>query len=588
MRFSKEMEKGFVWKTREVKVGNVGIGGSNPIRIQSMTTTSTRDVEATIEQIMRLSDVGCEIARVTVQGKKEAEACEKIKNGLLKKGYEIPLVADIHFYPAAAMMVVDFVDKVRINPGNFVDPRASFIKLEYDDESYDAELRKIDQIFGPLVQRCIELKKGMRIGTNHGSLSDRIMNRFGDTPRGMVESALEFANVCRKKGFHDFMFSMKSSNPLVMVKAYRLLVYEMIKMGWDYPLHLGVTEAGEGEDGRLKSAVGIGSLLLDGLGDTIRVSLTEEPEAEIDPCKRLVRLAENYRKKECAPFVNTWQTLLFKEERRSVKRDLKLHKDGSVFIDHTCLDLGQKGEKADGVVHKIKNELRTTSDNKETLRISEVKYLDDQSDVAWVRDGDPSTWSSLLKFPVRFILLEMTRSILHQGRAFFDWLKKSDIDLPVILVGRGDLSKEELTIHAGAELGALLLDGYGEGVLLPDRSLGLSLLQACRMRFSKTEFISCPGCGRTLFDLQEVTKRIQSKTAHLPGVKIAIMGCIVNGIGEMVDADFGYVGSRRGKVDLYVGKKRVEKSIDFALADEVLIKLIKERGLWIEPEAVKR
>ncbi len=583
MELSKRREEAFVWKTREVKVGNVGVGGSNPIRIQSMTTTSTRDVQGTVEQIMRLSDVGCEIARVTVQGKKEAEACEEIKNGLLKRGYEIPLVADIHFYPAAAMMVVDFVDKVRVNPGNFVDPRASFIKLEYDDASYAAELRKIDEVFGPLVQRCIELKKAMRIGTNHGSLSDRIMNRFGDTPRGMVESALEFARVCRKKGFHDFMFSMKSSNPLVMVEAYRLLVYEMIKLGWDYPLHLGVTEAGEGEDGRLKSAVGIGSLLLDGLGDTIRVSLTEEPEAEIDPCKRLVSLAEDYQKKGLIPFVNTWKDLLFKGERRSVKRDLNLHKDGSVFVDHTCSDLGQKEERADGVVHRAKNELKIISGNKEALRINELECLDDQSDVAWVRDGDPSTWAPLLKFSVRFILLEMTHSILHRGRAFFDWLEENDLDLPVILVGRGDLPKDEVTIRAGAEPGALLLDGYGEGVLFSDRSLGLSLLQACRMRFSKTEFISCPGCGRTLFDLQEVTKRIQSKTAHLPGVKIAIMGCIVNGIGEMVDADFGYVGSRKGKIDLYVGKKRVEKNIDSALADEMLIKLIKEEGLWVEP-----
>jgi (E)-4-hydroxy-3-methylbut-2-enyl-diphosphate synthase len=293
------------WKTREVFVGNVGVGGANPVRIQSMTTSNTRDVEATIDQIIRLADVGCEIARVTVQGMKEAEACEGIKNGLLQHNYTIPLVADIHFYPPAAMAVADFVDKVRINPGNFVDKRATFKTIIYDDASYAEEIEKIEEKFTPLVEKCKRLKRAMRIGTNHGSLSDRIMNRYGDTPAGMVEAALEFARICRKLDYHDIIFSMKSSNPVVMIHAYRLLVAEMIKLGWDYPLHLGVTEAGDGEDGRVKSAMGIGCLLLDGLGDTIRVSLTEDPWYEIDPCKRLVSFAEKHIGKGVIPFTES-------------------------------------------------------------------------------------------------------------------------------------------------------------------------------------------------------------------------------------------------------------------------------------------
>jgi (E)-4-hydroxy-3-methylbut-2-enyl-diphosphate synthase len=295
MKYCEKIYQTQRWRTREVKVGNVGVGGDNPIRIQSMTTSDTRDVAATIDQIIRLADFGCEIARITVQGKKEAEACEGIKNGLIKRGYTIPLVADIHFYPPAALMVADFADKVRINPGNFVDKRASFKVITYDDASYAEELERLEEKFTPLVVKCKSLNKSIRIGTNHGSLSDRIMNRFGDTPRGMVEAALEFTHVCRKLDYHEIIFSMKASHTQVMIAAYRLLVAEMIKLGWDYPLHLGVTEAGEGEDGRVKSAIGIGSLLLDGLGDTIRISLTEDPWHEIDPCQRLVSFAKIYQ-----------------------------------------------------------------------------------------------------------------------------------------------------------------------------------------------------------------------------------------------------------------------------------------------------
>jgi len=562
------------WKTREVMVGNVGVGGKNPIRMQSMTTSNTRDVEATAEQVMRLADVGCEIARVTVQGKKEAEACEGIKNTLIQKGYTIPLVADIHFYPPAALLVVDFVDKVRVNPGNFVDRRATFQTLHYDDASYAEEILKIEETFAPLVEKCIKLKRAMRIGTNHGSLSDRIMNRYGDTPLGMVESALEFARVCRKLGYHDFMFSMKASNPLVMIQAYRLLVAEMMKLGWDYPLHLGVTEAGDGEDGRVKSAVGIGSLLLDGLGDTIRVSLTEDPWYEIDPCKRLVTLAEKYQGKGILPFMETRRDIS-EIKRRHVRSAPLLHRDGSVIL--------LEGTKADGFYQ----EDALVSEG-ESVPVVTLDEMGDPQAAVYVKNGDPHTWSKLIEKPAAFILLEMTESILHQGRYFFEWIQQAKLDLPVILVGDYSLSEEDTIIQASAELGALLADGYGEGVMLKTpfdaSSLSFNILQACRMRATKTEFIACPSCGRTLFNLQEVTQRIRSQTSHLPGVKIAIMGCIVNGPGEMADADFGYVGSGRDKIDLYVGKTCIERGIHFSKADERLIALIKEHGRWEEPK----
>ncbi|MEI8366250.1 MAG: (E)-4-hydroxy-3-methylbut-2-enyl-diphosphate synthase, partial [Parachlamydiaceae bacterium] len=338
------------WKTREVMVGNIGVGGNNPVRVQSMTTSNTRDVEATIEQIKRLADAGCEIVRVTVQGMKEADSCESIKNGLIQSGYTIPLVADIHFFPPAAMRVIDFVDKVRVNPGNYIDKRASFKTIEYDDISYAKEIEKIEEKFTPLIEKCKRLKRAIRIGTNHGSLSDRIMNRYGDTPQGMVESALEFARVCRKNDYHDFMFSMKSSNPQVMILAYRLLVAKMISLGWDYPLHLGVTEAGEGEDGRIKSAMGIGSLLLDGIGDTIRVSLTEDAWNEIDPCKRLVAFGMTYEQASGISFFEETHRNIEKIKRRSVilPKTLAMHRDGTVIVKAPAEDLA-----ADDIYKKL-------------------------------------------------------------------------------------------------------------------------------------------------------------------------------------------------------------------------------------------
>lgn len=632
--------------TRVVMVGNVGVGGHHPVRIQSMTTSSTRDVEATVDQAIRLADAGCEIVRVTVQGMKEADACEGIKNGLLKRGYTIPLVADIHFYPPAAMRVVDFVDKVRINPGNFVDKRASFKIIEYDDVSYAQELLKIEEKFSPLVDKCKRLKRAMRIGTNHGSLSDRIMNRYGDTPAGMVESALEFARICRKMDYHDIIFSMKASNPQVMIQAYRLLSAAMYELGWDYPLHLGVTEAGEGEDGRVKSAMGIGTLLLDGIGDTIRVSLTEDPWLEIDPGQRLIRLAEAHEGKGIEPFDEQYR-LIDQFRRRSVEFDAQvpLHRNGTVFLSVPQQEIKDanfyqkigcegsfgrpklKSMTADNLVlHEFSLDKETTqrlqqvreigvgifSSNPGVPSIPIVSLSDALQARQWqakterfalhpfqpqtmplviqILNETPEQWQALISLKPSLILLSPSENRLHYCRHFFEWLQDQKLVIPVILHFNYQCPQEDVTLLASMECGALLCDGLGEGVWLEGpypldfiRQLSFSILQAARMRMSKTDFISCPSCGRTLFDLQDVTKRIQKRTSHLPGVKIAIMGCIVNGPGEMADADFGYVGSKPGKIDLYVGKECVERDIDFSEADDRLIALIKAHDRWIEP-----
>jgi len=614
-------------KTREIKVGPIGVGGDNPVRIQSMTTSSTRDIEGTIEQIIRLADAGCEIARVTVQGMKEADACEGIKSGLIQKGYTIPLVADIHFYPPASMRVVDFVDKVRINPGNFVDRRASFKQLEYDDKSYQAEIDKIEEKFTPLVEKCIRLDRSMRIGTNHGSLSDRIMNRYGDTSFGMVESALEFARVCRKLNYHNFLFSMKASNPVVMIQAYRLLVASMDELGWDYPLHLGVTEAGEGEDGRIKSAVGSGSLLLDGLGDTLRVSLTEDPWAEIDPCTRLIQLAEKQQGRGTIPFEEKGRNAEEISARPvTLSPHSGLHRDGSVILEvgpdqweeeSFFKELGcdvQFGRPirtlatVDGLIcPPLPNGLPEPLARLQEIGVSILTptlgvagtiwltTLEEESSLPFaVIVTEEGEWERLTRLKPEMILFAPKGSYLHEGRRFFSFLKEKGIDLPVLFHFSYGSTQEDFLLECSSECGSLLADKLGEGLALRGpyllsslREFSFSLLQAVRMRTSKTEFISCPGCGRTLFDLQEVSKRIRDKTAHLPGVKIAIMGCIVNGPGEMADADFGYVGSRPGKIDLYVGKTCVEKNIDFEDADFRLIELIKSHGRWVEkPELI--
>lgn len=647
MKYCEKIDQTIRRPTREIMVGKVGVGGKNPVRIQSMTTSSTRDVEATVDQIIRLSDAGCEIARVTVQGIKEADSCEQIKNTLVQKGYNIPLVADIHFYPPAAMRVVDFVDKVRINPGNFVDKRATFKVLEYDDASYAAEIIRIEEKFVPLIEKCKRLNRSMRIGTNHGSLSDRIMNRYGDTPQGMVESALEFARICRKYDYHEFLFSMKSSNPQVMILAYRLLVVEMYKLGWDYPLHLGVTEAGQGEDGRIKSAMGIGALLLDGIGDTIRVSLTEDAWREIDPCQRLVNFARHYEHlPKVSPFVEERRCIEVLQRRAvEMPRNIGMHRDGTVIVGTTSAELtsesvfeklgcGFDGDRVSvkalsadsivlselpvagpakthleklleggvGVLSAAKNtpskavrimtakealEEKKHHAGKERFTLQIAKAVPEP--VAILVNGNESEWALLEELQPALIIFKPGIDRLHASRHFFDWLKKKNLTAPVILNFAYQCSKEDLVIQASAECGALLCDGLGDGVWLEGpyeidflRKLGFGILQAARMRMTKTDFISCPSCGRTLFDLQDVTKRITAKTAHLPGVKIAIMGCIVNGPGEMADADFGYVGSKPGMIDLYVGKTCVERDISFAEADDRLIALIKQHGRWAE------
>lgn len=623
------------WKTREVMVGNVGVGGNNPVRIQSMTTSNTRDIEATIDQIIRLADAGCEIVRVTVQGMKEADACEGIKNGLLQRGVTIPLVADIHFFPPAAMRVVDFVDKVRVNPGNFVDKRASFKTIEYNDASYAKEIEKIEEKFTPLVEKCKQLKRAMRIGTNHGSLSDRIMNRYGDTPRGMVESALEFARVCRQNDYHDFIFSMKSSNPQVMILAYRLLVAEMIRLGWDYPLHLGVTEAGEGEDGRIKSAMGIGSLLLDGIGDTVRISLTEDAWNEIDPCRRLISFAKAHEGRGVEPFKENHRNIEA-IQRRSVifPKNIALHRDGTVVLSADSKDIQSpdfykkigcdvqfgrpklKISSADCIAIAEKLDapqiLETLKDigvgilsNVLTLEQALAKQTHEsnqdrfsvfppqkESMAVLIRDESVDQWNAIEKIKPALIFLSPSTDRLHYSRQFFDWLQDKKIQIPVILKFKYACSKEDLIIQAAAEYGSLFCDGLGDGIWIDApydieflRNLSFNILQAARMRTSKTDFISCPSCGRTLFDLQDVSKRIRARTSHLPGVKIAIMGCIVNGPGEMADAHFGYVGSKPGMIDLYVGKECVEKDINFADADDRLVELIKKHGRWVEVEA---
>nr|ABB78087.1 (E)-4-hydroxy-3-methyl-but-2-enyl diphosphate synthase [Ginkgo biloba] len=651
-------------RTRTMMAGNVALGSEHPIRIQTMTTTDTKDVSATVEQVMRIADRGADLVRITVQGKKEADACYDIKNTLVQKDYNIPLVADIHFAPSVAMRVAECFDKIRVNPGNFADRRAQFQKLEYTEEDYQKELEHIEEVFGPLVEKCKKYGRAMRIGTNHGSLSDRIMSYYGDSPRGMVESAFEFARICQKLDFHNFVFSMKASNPVVMVQAYRLLVAEMYVQGWDYPLHLGVTEAGEGEDGRMKSAIGIGTLLQDGLGDTIRVSLTEPPEEEIDPCRRLANLGMQAAKlqKGVAPFEEkhryyfdfqrrTGQLPVQKEGEEVDYRGV-LHRDGSVLMSvsldqlktpellykslATKLIVGMPFKDLATVDTILLRELPPVDDSEARLAIKRLvdvsmgvltplseqltrplqhamvlvnlkelstgahELLPAGTRLAVSLRGDEAYEDlDLLKsVDLTMILLNLPQtekkiSRVHASRRLFEYLQETGLNFPVIhhLEFPAGTHRDDLVINAGSEAGALLVDGLGDGLLLeaPDqdfdflRNTSFGLLQGCRMRNTKTEYVSCPSCGRTLFDLQEISAEIREKTAHLPGVSIAIMGCIVNGPGEMADADFGYVGGSPGKIDLYVGKEVVKRGIAMDQATDALIQLIKDHGRWVDP-----
>ncbi|XP_038895330.1 4-hydroxy-3-methylbut-2-en-1-yl diphosphate synthase (ferredoxin), chloroplastic [Benincasa hispida] len=651
-------------KTRTVMVGNVALGSEHPIRIQTMTTTDTKDVAGTVEQVMRIADKGADIVRITVQGKKEADACFEIKNTLVQKNYNIPLVADIHFAPSVALRVAECFDKIRVNPGNFADRRAQFEKLEYTEEDYQKELEHIEEVFTPLVEKCKKYGRAMRIGTNHGSLSDRIMSYFGDSPRGMVESAFEFARICRKLDYHNFVFSMKASNPVVMVQAYRLLVAEMYVQGWDYPLHLGVTEAGEGEDGRMKSAIGIGTLLQDGLGDTIRVSLTEPPEEEIDPCRRLatlgMRAAElqqgvvpyEEKHRHYFDFQRRSGQLPIQKEGEEVDYRGVLHRDGSVLmsvsldqlkmpellykslaaklvvgmpfkdlatVDSILLRELPSVDDADarlalkrlidmsmGVITPLSEQLTKPLPNAMVLvNLKELssgahKLLPDGTRLVVSVRGDESYDDLDILKEIDATMLfhdlpysEDKVSRVHAARRLFEYLSENGLTFPVIhhIQFPNGVHRDDLVIGAGSNAGALLVDGLGDGVLLeaPDkdfdfiRNTSFNLLQGCRMRNTKTEYVSCPSCGRTLFDLQEISAEIREKTSHLPGVSIAIMGCIVNGPGEMADADFGYVGGSPGKIDLYVGKTVLKRGIAMENATEALIQLIKDHGRWVEP-----
>ena len=642
--------------TLEVKVGDLLLGNFHPIRIQTMTTTDTMNTRATVEQSIRCIDAGAELIRVTAPSKNEAENLQNIKNELRKRGYATPLVADIHFTPNAAEIAARIVEKVRINPGNYVDKK-KFELIEYSDEDYLEEIERIRSRFTPLVKICKEYGTAMRIGTNHGSLSDRIMSRYGDTANGMVESAMEFLRIAESENFYNIVLSMKSSNPQVMVEAYRLLIENMFaELGHCYPLHLGVTEAGDGEDGRIKSAIGIGTLLEDGIGDTIRVSLTEDPEFEIPVCKDIVKRYYNVKSAFIPALGDSSFPFLKKNER--IKSSFEIHNIGSKHVPVVISDFSKKNNitTADledvGYTYDEATDKWNISDMAADyifcantnidfplpggLRI--INYYD-----AWKQIGDKEACvpifegqqyldEAILKsHDINFVMLDCysetdpsfdtekffkkikhdstavlclsssNKNAMQSMRRMFIELAERDIKNPIIMIcDSNDDTMNESLIHYAIETGALLIDGFGHGICLgyhysdknklPDyklmNSIAFGILQATRTRISKTEYISCPSCGRTLFDLQETTAKIRAVTNHLKGVKIAIMGCIVNGPGEMADADFGYVGSGPGKITLYKGKDVIKRSVPEKIAVEELINLLKENEAWVEPPLV--
>jgi len=585
MRFCDSLYRYTRRKTRAVAVGDparggVIIGGDHPIVKQSMITADTADTEACARQTLELAAVGCELVRITVPTVSDAANLRAIAESVRRQGCLVPLVADVHFKPEAAFEAARWVEKVRINPGNYADSKKFAIK-SYSDEQYATELARIEQKFAPLVDFCRQNRRAMRIGVNHGSLSDRIMNRYGDTPAGMVESAIEFAQIARKRGYHDIVFSMKSSNPKVTIACCRLLVARLEQLGedWNYPVHLGVTEAGEGEDGRIKSAIGIGSLLCDGIGDTIRVSLTEDSTREIPVCRDL--LAQIPALVNTAPVDELPAPFdPFSYERRlssevSLAPGVACGKQQPVRVivtRQTWTKLGSNPEPSPGVrAEAVYEDL-----NVRELDPRRDFSIETETELVTVRDG-------LDIAPITAFRLLAAR-LAHQG-------KRNPILLKDCL-GAPDtpLSSQAALLRSSVVLGALLADGIGDAILVrcetdPERSLRLAynILQAAGCRFIKADYVACPSCGRTLFDLQSVIARIKARTAHLKGVRIAIMGCIVNGPGEMADADFGYVGGAPGKVNLYVGKKPVKFNIPETEAVDRLVDLIKEHGRWIDP-----
>jgi (E)-4-hydroxy-3-methylbut-2-enyl-diphosphate synthase len=654
--------------TREVRVGDVGIGGANPIRVQSMTTTNTLDTRATCDQIERLAAAGCELARVTAPSLRDAENLAAIAAELRRRRVRIPLVADIHFTPNAALLAAEHVEKVRINPGNYADKK-KFAVREYTDAEYAAELERVAARFRPLVRRCRELGRALRIGTNHGSLSDRVLNRYGDTPLGMVESALEFLDVCESEGFGDVVFSMKASNPQVAIQAYRLLAGRLAERGGRYPFHVGVTEAGDGEDGRIKSAIGIGALLEDGIGDTIRVSLTEDPVAEVPVAAALARRAEARWAADAARATAPAEpgapyTFDPFDHARRVTRAAALGRAGEAALAFGAgepvrveLDLGAAPADPAGAAARLATSLAMLKDvaceglcidagdataagraaalRAELARLGielplalrapaeaaaalpetgerlvvEVSAETSDADLAgaaraargraleWLLHGEPEVLPALVD-----------RAVAAAGEAAFSFASpraahaarivaaclaaRGAADAPIVLRQRRAPggAEDAALLAAAVDLGAPLCDGIGDAVSLggfadPGKSVDLAyrILQGARLRTSRTEYISCPSCGRTLFDLQETTARVKAKTEHLVGVKIAVMGCIVNGPGEMADADFGYVGSGPGVVNLYVGKEVVARAVPEGEAPDRLVGVIRDHGRWTEP-----
>lgn len=619
-----------------VKIGNAAVGGKHPILLQSMTTTDTMDTAASVEQSIRLIDAGCELIRFTAPSIKEAENLQNIKNILTNLGYNTPLVADIHFTPNAAEVAAKYVEKVRVNPGNYADKK-KFEEVDLTEEAYQEKLHQIKEKFRPLVELCKANKRAMRIGTNHGSLSDRIMSKYGDTPLGMVESALEFVDICEELEFYDIVISMKSSNPIVMVQAYRLLMAKMLERSRIYPLHLGVTEAGEGEDGRIKSAIGIGSLLEDGLGDTIRVSLTEEPEMEIPVAKML---ADRYLNRAIA--VPDFDFELpydpYEYNRRKTREVLNIgdHNVPVVVADLSHLHTIKPSHLyAYGYVYHVEEDKWTIKDQAVdyiytgkiipefalpgTLNvICNASKFEDQAQTYPVHSSDQylnqQNKSKTLNFievnaldldkikRLKNVLKEDKTAVLfvhakakntiYGMRRFFIELMHEQIDVPVIMnYHYAQINHEQFQLFSSTDFGAHLIDGKGDGLMISAHSIespikitstAFGILQATRTRISKTEYISCPSCGRTQFDLQETTAKIRSKTNHLKGLKIGIMGCIVNGPGEMADADYGYVGVGKGKINLYKEKVIIKRNIPEEDALEELIALIQENGDWVD------
>ncbi|MCW3462248.1 (E)-4-hydroxy-3-methylbut-2-enyl-diphosphate synthase [Chitinophaga nivalis] len=636
--------------TLEVKVGDLLIGSNHPIRVQTMTTTDTMDTAGTVAQTIRCIEAGAELVRITAPSKKEAENLLLIKNELRKQGYTTPLVADIHFTPNAAEVAARIVEKVRVNPGNYVDKK-KFETIDYTDVEYQEEIDRIRERFTPLVNICREYGTAMRIGTNHGSLSDRIMSRYGDTPMGMVESAMEFLRIAEDLHYRNIVLSMKASNPQVMVQAYRLLVQTMQQeLGHCYPLHLGVTEAGDGEDGRIKSAIGIGTLLEDGVGDTIRVSLTEDPEFELPVCRDIIKRYTNRNDYTAIPPVEQLPYSPFSYKRRE---SIVVENTGDKQVPVVVADYSHAGHlqpddlRAIGYTYDAPSDkwnigdaaadyiytgrqlpafglpgtLRpiVDADYWETLenRADSLPYYDTPGylqacrqgtlariNFVWVNCNEAAitAWDELLTQLAQpdaaahtiLVATATGSNAMTAVRRFFIRLLDKNITVPVIIQSVSpQANADEHLIHHATETGALLLDGFGDGIWLVNNpaipadqatlnNVAFGILQATRTRISKTEYISCPSCGRTLFDLQETTARIRAVTHHLKGVKIAIMGCIVNGPGEMADADFGYVGSGVGKITLYKGKEIVKRGLNSDVAVNELINLIRENGMWVE------